>query len=99
MKWDNNTDFFHIVANGKKRKHTIFSFQNGDKIILGTEQLLLHATTFYKDLFGPDRGNAFHLDPGLWPDVDKLTRQENSELTKPFLGRWNKASFVPHGEK
>jgi hypothetical protein len=53
-------------------------------MISGIEQLLLHATAFYKELFGPGKGNTLHSDTGLWSDEDKLTSQENSELTKPF---------------
>jgi hypothetical protein len=41
---------------------------------------------FYKELFGPGEGNVFHMDPRLWPKEERITSQENSELTKPFQG-------------
>jgi hypothetical protein len=44
LKGDNNTDFFHKVANGKKRKNTIFSLQKDGENIEGDENILNHAT-------------------------------------------------------
>lgn len=40
LKGDNNTEFFHRIANGRKRKKTIFSLQDGDSIIAGNSNLL-----------------------------------------------------------
>jgi hypothetical protein len=65
LRGDNNTDFYHRVANGKKRKQTIFSMKCGDESITGTEALLVHATKYYKNIFGPGMGNAFALDSSL----------------------------------
>ena len=65
---DNNTEYFHRVANGRKRKKNILSMEDGTRIIEGDEDLLNHATTYYKNLFGPEIGNAFPLDPSLWND-------------------------------
>jgi hypothetical protein len=56
-------NFFHRMANGRKRKFTIFSLKNGDTTIMGDAELLAHATDYYKDLFGPAPGNLFNLDP------------------------------------
>lgn len=63
LKGDGNTLFFHTVANGKKRKDTIFSLQQGDQVIEGDEELLKHATNFYKQLFGPAEKPSIQLDP------------------------------------
>jgi len=38
--------------------------------IEGDEDLLNHATTYYKNIFGPEIGNAFPLDPSLWNDEE-----------------------------
>lgn len=35
-------------------------------------------------LFGPTPGNAFPLDPNLWAPHEKVSADENDELTKPF---------------
>jgi hypothetical protein len=84
LKGDNNTEYFHRIANGKKRKQTIFHLQTEDGIMHGTDHLLQHATSYYKGLFGSADGNVFELDPDLWPAEEKVTEQENEELTKPF---------------
>jgi hypothetical protein len=36
------------------------------------------------DLFGPGEGNAFNLDPTLWPIEESITDMENYDLSKPF---------------
>jgi hypothetical protein len=43
------------VANGRKRKQTIYSLQNGDTIVRGVDELLKLATGYYKSLFGQER--------------------------------------------
>uniref|UniRef100_A0A453GNF4 Uncharacterized protein n=1 Tax=Aegilops tauschii subsp. strangulata TaxID=200361 RepID=A0A453GNF4_AEGTS len=63
LKGDLNTDYFHKIANGRKHKNTIHSLKAGEVEIEGTDNLIAHATDFYKELFGPARGNQFHLDP------------------------------------
>jgi hypothetical protein len=65
LRGDNNTKFYHRVANGKKRKQTTFSMKCGDETITGIEALLVHATKYYKTLFGSGMGNAFALDSSL----------------------------------
>lgn len=81
---DNNTQFFHGIANGRKRKNTIISLKDGDTVIEGDENLLKHATEYYKMLFGPAPGNAFALDPSLWREDQKVTLEENDALVRPF---------------
>jgi hypothetical protein len=53
LKGDNNTKYFHRIANGHRKQKLFFSPQNGDELNQGTPDLLNHATTFYKNLFGP----------------------------------------------
>jgi hypothetical protein len=65
LKGDNNTEFFHRIANGNRRKQSIFSLQDGDEVISGTEKLLDHASKYYKSLFGPGGGNAFEMGGGV----------------------------------
>jgi hypothetical protein len=84
LKGDNNTEFFHRVANGKKRKQTFFSLMGGDIQVVGTDDLLRHALDFYKALFGPGCGDAFDLDPELWFPEDRVIDEENLDLTKEF---------------
>lgn len=81
---DNNTNFFHKIANGKRRKKTIHQFEDGEEVIVGTENLLAHATTFYKNLFGPAPGNLFSISPDLWEEHEKINSIDNLDLTRPF---------------
>ena len=84
LKGDQNTAYFHRIANGRKRKNTIHSFTDGEVIIEGTQNLLDHATAYYKNLFGPASGNLFHLAPDTWMDEEKLTEEDNLILTSEF---------------
>jgi hypothetical protein len=84
LKGDNNTSFFHRVRSGQRTKQTIFSLQDGSTTIKGNENLLIHATQYYKALFGPCEGNAFDLDPNLWSPELSVQEQDNFDLTKPF---------------
>lgn len=65
LKGDNNTKYFHRIANGRKRKNTIISLENEGNIIEGDENLLKHATEYYSELFGPTKDHNTHLDDTL----------------------------------
>jgi hypothetical protein len=84
LKGDNNTQFFHKVANGSKRKQTIFSLQNDNSRIVGDENLIRHVTEYYKALFHPSDGNLIEMDQNLWGEEDKVSEQENIELIRHF---------------
>ncbi|CAN6179481.1 unnamed protein product [Urochloa humidicola] len=84
LEGDNNTDFFHRIANGRRRKGIIVSLKKGDELIEGDEEILKHATDYYKDLFGPAPGNVFPLDPGMWGAHEKVNSEDNEWLTRPF---------------
>jgi hypothetical protein len=81
---DNNTKFFHVVYNGRRRKNTITSFTGSDGVVEGDENLIKHATEYYKELFGPGQGNTFPLDPDMWEWYEMVTTLGNEELTQPF---------------
>ena len=84
LEGDNNTEYFHKVANGRKRRNTIITLMDGENIIEGDEDLLNHATEYYKNLFGPVPGNSLPIDPNLWEPNEKVTDADNSLLTCPF---------------
>jgi mannosylglycoprotein endo-beta-mannosidase len=83
-KGDNNTKFFHMIANGRKRKNTIMYLNSEEGRIKGDENLLKHATEYYKNLFGQGTRNAITLDPDLSEDWEKVSDPDNDEITKPF---------------
>lgn len=53
LQGDNNTSYFMAKASGRKRKTKIFQLHQEEGIIQGDKEVLLYATKFYKELFGP----------------------------------------------
>jgi hypothetical protein len=84
LKRDNNTEFFHICANGRRGKQTIFFHEDGENRVSGTKNLLRHATSYYKNLFDPDEGDNFQMDHDLWLDEDQVSVNENEILIRDF---------------
>jgi hypothetical protein len=87
-KWllcgDQNTSYFHRICNRRKRNNTVLLLKDGDVNIEGAGNLLTHATDFYKSLFGPTPGNLIDIDENMWEEHEKLSREYNEELCKPF---------------
>lgn len=52
LQGDNNTKYFQLVANGKRRKTRIFRLEQEEGIIEGEENLKKYITKYYKGLFG-----------------------------------------------
>jgi mannosylglycoprotein endo-beta-mannosidase len=84
LQGDSNTSYFHRVANGRKRKSSVHSLKNGDVIIEGTKDLLEHATSYYKELFGPAPRNLVPIGDDLWTPDEKLNDEDNIDLSWPF---------------
>ena len=94
LQGDSNTAFFHRVANGRKRKNTMYTLQDGENQIEGTENLLQHATSFYKNLFGQGEGNLISFAADSWLESEKLTDIDNSCLDAPFLEKEVKMQLI-----
>jgi hypothetical protein len=84
LQGDSNTAFFHKMSNGCKRKRTIFSLKDGDKIIQGTPDLLDHATAFYKNLFGPAIDYGIRLANDTWSAEEKMDDLDRESMDRPF---------------
>jgi hypothetical protein len=84
LEGDLNTSYFHRVANGRKRKNTMFSLNDNGVNIEGTDKLIEHATSYYKNLFGPAPGNIFPIDHDAWGRHEKLDDGDNEVLSKHF---------------
>jgi hypothetical protein len=80
---DQNTNYFHRVANGRRRKNTMFSLKYNEIIIKGPNDLIAHATSYYKSPFGPTTGNLLVFDENMWKPHEKLTLEDNLNLTRP----------------
>lgn len=84
LQGDNNTSYFHKIANGRKRKNNVISLDNEGAQIEGDENLLKHATEYYTNLFGPEKEHNIHIDQSIWDEIEKLSDVENDGLCKPF---------------
>ena len=72
VQGDANTQFFHMIANGKHRKKRIFQLEQDEGTIVGQENLKLYITEYYKQLFGPPEENCVSLDESRIEDVPQL---------------------------
>jgi len=48
LEGDSNTKFYHQFANGRRRKNTIISLETDQEEIKTQEEIMIHATDFYK---------------------------------------------------
>jgi hypothetical protein len=48
----------------------MFSLQNGPDLVQGTPNLVAHATTFYKDLFGSQQMSEARMRDDIWSDAE-----------------------------
>ena len=62
----------------------IFSLEGDNGIIKEQDQLLDHATQYYKSLFGPVGDSRVELDPECWGIHEKISVVDNNHLTAPF---------------
>ena len=72
------------MANGKKRKNTIFSIQKDGVEIEDPDMILDLATNYYKDLFGHSGRSDIKLQQGCWTDEEKISQTESENLCKHF---------------
>lgn len=59
---DENTSFFHAVANGRKNRNFIPAVLYANQRVEDNEKIGASFTSFYKDLFGSSQEHRFHLD-------------------------------------
>jgi hypothetical protein len=84
LKGDNNTKYFQMVANGKRRKTRIFRLEQEEGTLEGEDQLQEYITKYYKELFGKPKRNNFSMDESLIEDVPQVTPEENEALVAEF---------------
>ena len=85
VQGDANTQFFHLIANGKHRKKRIFQLEQEEGTIVGQDNLIFYITEYYKKLFGPPEDSCVSLDESRIEDVPQLTARDNDILVAPFL--------------
>ena len=72
------------MANGKKRKNTIFSIQKNGVEIEETEKILELATDYYKELFGRSAKSDVKLNQECWTLDENVSQAEREALCKKF---------------
>jgi hypothetical protein len=81
---DNNTKYFQMIANGKRRKTRIFRLDQEEGVVEGEEILKDYITKYYKDLFGASRDSGMTLNESMVEDIPQLTSSEREELMAEF---------------
>lgn len=83
-KGDANNGFFHNIANGRKKKCTIFSLEDEGREIRDPKGLREHIQRYYKDLFGSEDSGTIHLSENIWSLHGSLSGAEAQDLVKLF---------------
>ena len=84
LEGDDNTKFFHMVANGKHRKQHIYQLENEHGVLVGDDQLKTHITHYYKGLFGSPEEAHISLMEDRNHDIPQVTQEENDVLVAEF---------------
>jgi hypothetical protein len=84
LKGDDNTKYFHMVANGKRRKTRIFRLKQDEGVIEGEEQIKSYITKYYKNLFGSSKVGRLSLNESLVEDIPQVTDTESEMLVAAF---------------
>ena len=59
VQGEDNTQFFHMIANGKHRKKRIFQLEQDEGTIVGQDNLKDYITNYYIVVWSP--GRDFHV--------------------------------------
>jgi hypothetical protein len=84
LEGDNNMRYFHMIANGKRRKTRVFWLEQEEGVIEGEKALKDYITKYYKDLFGTSHENGLTLNESMVEGIPQLTISEREELMAEF---------------
>jgi hypothetical protein len=70
-----------MVAN---EKNTMMCLDDNGVVIEGTDKLIDHATSYYKNLFGPAPGNLFPINHSMWKPHEKMDDKDKEIISRPF---------------
>jgi hypothetical protein len=85
LEGDDNTKYFHLVANGKHRRQCIYSLEDdAGACISDEEELKKHITSYYKNLFGKPDTTLIELEESNTHDIPQVSDAENEILTASF---------------
>ena len=83
LEGDDNTRYFHLLANGKHKKQHTFKLKHEDGELVGDAELKEYITNYYKGFFGPPEENNFTMVEVQILDITQVTEEENNLLTAP----------------
>ena len=83
VQGDENTQFFHMIGNGKHRKKKVVQLEQDEGTIVGHEILKLYISNYYKQLIGPHDDNGLSLDELGVGDTAQLWTIKNDILSAP----------------
>jgi mannosylglycoprotein endo-beta-mannosidase len=84
LEGDGNTKFFHLVANGRRRKNLILPLEHDWVNVTEPEQIQKIIYDYYKSLFGRHLGRGVRIGGNAWVDNRRLSSEDNNWMTRPF---------------
>ena len=84
LEGDQNTAYFHSIANQRRRKKQIISLQGPSGVSEDTEGILKIAVDYYKHLFGFSDKLNIDLADDFWDANDMVSADQNAFLEADF---------------
>ena len=84
LEGDSNINFFHLSANGRRRKKSILSLEDTGGLTTDPEKIQELIYSYYKQLFGKQPHRTVSLSELAWGEHGMLTAGEIASLTLPF---------------
>jgi hypothetical protein len=84
LEGDQNTSYFHAMANKRRRKKQIVSLEGPDGMVNDTEGMINIAVNYYKQLFGAEPMMDISLSDDFWNPSEIVSEAHNSELDREF---------------
>ena len=84
LQGDANTKFFHLSANGRRRKKYVLMLEDGGVEVTDPLQIQKMIYDYYKQLFGYREKSNVKLDSNVWMNNGGLSDSDRVDLCKPF---------------
>jgi hypothetical protein len=97
LKGDSNNKFFHGVANGRRRKSSIFCLEEEGVEIRDQKEIRVHIDSFYKDLFSKETEGEVNLGENFLADEFRLTEEEGEKSDKTLHIKRNRGCLERDG--
>lgn len=83
-KGDASTEYFHAVANGRRRRCFIHILREGNDVFSEEGELRNHICGFYHNLLGSESGGAAGISEHMWEPHERVSSIDNETLVCPF---------------